>query len=578
MNDILLADHDPLHDDRDGQLGRRVLCALQSYAAAHGQYLPAHGLVIGDAVLAALRGDSTASLRPGANIDIVVPLHGPNALPAPARGAGMHEEQAIERHPLGAAVRWRDGIFDIAAFAWPPLPLALLNDLDLNCVQVGLDLASGRLHATPAFRRFWRNRQAEIVNLTTPPASLLRYALICELGYGGDSARMIELVGAALAYQQWPFDAPFWTVPAADAALLERYYPVLRDWVSKGRAGQRGELVTLRCRRALPGHTTPPLCGIDPRLLKLHPGTARRMLPLIVAALHQPNLAQQRTAATMIERDGGCSPLMALWQQHGEGFIDCPMGRSRLARIERVIVRRGLRRVLPCTTLSALATWIDSVDSEAARRGQWVYEVLRDQPDVCRAGPALASLLDVQEATLRHPLCVPALPPLVIGAFRFTQLCSQFELIEQARWTRRCVGARAEPELVQQGRLRIVAMRTEGGQPGYTLTLDTGSWRISQLLALERSAVPPAAWRAAVVYLGCTVLGEMIGAGAAVALAHRWPGAAALAGAALAGAALGAAQRCARRLAARFVVPNAASRWRAKLAAGRTQIGLDRPR
>jgi hypothetical protein len=53
--------------------------------------------------------------------------------------------------------------------------LQLLMGFDINCTQAGIDLATGHLECTPAFREFWQTRQLRITNVQTPNHTAMRW-------------------------------------------------------------------------------------------------------------------------------------------------------------------------------------------------------------------------------------------------------------------------------------------------------------------------------------------------------------------------------------------------------------------
>jgi hypothetical protein len=393
-----------------------------------------------------------------------------------------------------------------------------LETFDLNCVQVGVDLATKKLFWTPEFQSFTETRQLDVVTLHTPFHSLIRYFRKKEelAGVFGNDERILEMLAAAYYIEMNQEHRSIKsTGPAEYRDLRWRFGQIYREKLDAvaGQILPHFSIESEMVNDYLVTHLVP----------RFEPGKdlVRTKMPFLVHAL--PKLSRalrekhvkgaQSRLNYLAENVEEQSITRAHWLCTGEDFVKSNVTPMQMAQLDKVTNSHDISRHLASSSLTALWGKFSLVRKEVSRRGLWVYGVLETNAVQAWTEDSLTVFLDEQEHLLNRTYKKPTLHPLTLDGHVARELVSGMELVNEGQELHHCVGGYAGS--VKAGRSRIISMRPSQ-HPDTWLTLELRrhkvGWSIEQLRGLQNRTASPLELKVAQVYLNYTNVAAIIGA------------------------------------------------------------------
>lgn len=249
-----------------------------------------------------------------------------------------------------------------------------------------------------------------------------------------------------------------------------------------------------------PASTNVPVYRLKPRFdvapdLLAKNGDIVHVLPRASRALrekHRKGLQERLAYAATAESP---SVVRTAWLHKGDSYFAANVTAAELKRMDKTL-RSHYALSGPVTALPTLeAQWaaVKLLQTEAARRGGWVYGAIETANDVDLSPEGVTKRLDEQAAYLSQTLRKSQLPDMSIQDYTFTDLVTGMALHNEGEALHHCVGGYAGA--VKAGVCHIVSVR-KGELPDAWLTLEMhreqhGRWARRQLRGLQnRDATP----------------------------------------------------------------------------------------
>ncbi|MBK4735998.1 PcfJ domain-containing protein [Noviherbaspirillum pedocola] len=365
----------------------------------------------------------------------------------------------------------------------------LLDTFDLNNVQVGVDLKEGKLVWTPAFARFLKTRQLQIVTLHTPFHSVIRFfRKLKELaGVCGDRQSAAELVIAAFekirqrkpkaptvvsTYNlRWKFGEIYRAKFESVAEELAPYFGLVETKL------REYSIYTLQPRIAAPENLLATVRAWDRDIV--------HRLPLVANVLRGMQRSGARAATDFLIKGAGPA-LEQCWLALGQGFEGNVLVED-VKRINKTLKKHPfLLDHFIGLTLDQQQQAITILRDESQWRGLWVYGVVERAQEWSWDKDDVQTQLDAAEIRLGQVLKTPLLPTMMIGGFEIRELTTGRDLYTEGAELHHCVAGYAEA--IEAGSCAIFAVR-RGAQAKTWMTLELhrrpGRWGIVQFKGLQ---------------------------------------------------------------------------------------------
>lgn len=382
----------------------------------------------------------------------------------------------------------------------------LLNGFDLNCTQIGVDLATGQLEWTPAFAEFVRTRQLLISNVQTPHHTALRwFKKRHELpGIYGDNEAAMELI-SLMSYAK---------------GLVGEHRRIERNNI-RWRFGEKNAQLYWLFQHELAGYFDlvkedsgfyyldtkhqPDQVLIDQA--KRYP---TRAIPRMFNELRRPRKAAKSARVTQIymndwpDHQGLVGLKLASLYQLGDAYLNGNVDIGRLTEAENFL--QSHRHLVPSfwgllaeTHIKEVAAW----KSLERHYGRWIHgfvELKIMRGNVYYDGMGAEEWEDhIETEHQQHMACDPdsllvdrPRVELACGGYDCRELLTRAELIAEGDALHHCVGGYASE--VRNGHSRIFSIRHHDRQRWATLEVyrygkDNGEWFIRQHLSFYNA--PP---------------------------------------------------------------------------------------
>jgi hypothetical protein len=408
-------------------------------------------------------------------------------------------------------------------------PHKFLETFDMNCVQVGVDIETGKLFWTPEFDRFMRTRQLDVVTLHTPFHSLIRYFRKKEEleGVYGNDERIIELLAAAYEVEMGRANRR-----KEDEGLIEysnlrwRFGRIYRDKLDKV-AGKILPHFTIETEMVndYPVSFMVPRFQAGKDLVRPDMPNIVHCLPKMSRALREKHVKgmQGRISylADNIEKSGITRDF---WLVKGDSYLKGNVTPAEMARMDKTVRSHAIYRHLEADTLGEQLEKFKRIRKEVSKRGLWVYGVMENSDVQQWTDETLSAHLDEEAKLLKMSLKKPTLPVYRIAEFTARELTTGMALAQEGAELHHCVGGYAKN--IKGGYSRIISFRTDGG-PHTWLTVelrrDGKGWYVGQNLGLQNRNHTEYEARVAKEYEGYTNLAAALSPLVARALIHVSP-------------------------------------------------------
>ena len=398
---------------------------------------------------------------------------------------------SFERNPIYRVERTlREGLLNKieCRFRIENIERYLVSSFDLNCVQVGVDLKTKALTWSKHFEQFLNTSEIEIINLSTPVHSLMRFfKKMKELqGVFGNKERMLELIAAAVTLDK-NFDIH--ASPSSDLfgpVYKERFDDVASEILPYFNLTER--------LAQIPVYQLTPRFDVDRRFSEIVSVNSIRKywLPTVAKVLHgnlkkghENRLVHLLTQPVLRRGDVG-NPLV---YQLLESGISSFTGNISISEINLVIktiadhpgLLSWFKSVSPVEQVSRAKLLRDS----KTLHGMWIYGVLENihynhlELGGDWTAKVLGDILEEQKKLHSEKLLSKYLKPVVFEGFTVTELSRGLELIEEGAFLHHCVGGYSHS--VKTGLSRIFSFRKDTKSQAITVELSkykTSSWYI----------------------------------------------------------------------------------------------------
>lgn len=376
----------------------------------------------------------------------------------------------------------------------------VIASFDLNCVQVGIQLETGKLIWSRHYEEFLRTGQLDIVNLSTPTQSIIRYfTKLKELeGLYGDSERLIELV--AMSMQGTSQDGTFISSTSAMTTAfgdrykkkfdgvesdLQPYFSLTSEKIHDINVYQlsprfevdKAALSTIRDLNLRHYHLPTLSKILHGKLRNAHKERLEHLLRIPAKkmrnAKHEENFRNATPYDTLVSY---------LWK-HGESEFKSNMSCSEFDQLAKFLTEhtrmtRYFHDVKPLEQLNRLK----QIRHQVRTRGKWVVGALeiRDHDSFeCDHWTAdyLNEILDDEERVQKSIQIAPILPSGVSEGYQLKELCNGIELLTEGSEMHHCVGGYGR--MLVDGKSRIFSVRN--AMTKSMLTLQIGRREQSKL-------------------------------------------------------------------------------------------------
>lgn len=336
-------------------------------------------------------------------------------------------------------------------------PIHFLETFDMNCVQAGINLETGKLFWTPGFEKFCGTRQLEITKLHTPPHTLIRYLKKRQEleGVFGNDERMLEMVTAACAYtdptehRHSGFSMGFGEKFREKLLVVENqitpYFDVCETMVADYR------IFYLK-----PKHEADKRLAVNSNVDLVH------LLPVRSRALHEKYApAKSDRLKYLAEEASSKSYTLASLARLGTDYVQGNVTPAQMKMMDKTVEEHHISAWIAAPTLGGQWDKFSFIRQQAQQRGLWVYGVLENQrfPKDTSA-EYLIPYLDEQAHLLSLSLKKKTLPDFVIDGVCYSELVTGMELVEEGSALHHCVAGYAEA--VKEKRSRIISVRPVG--------------------------------------------------------------------------------------------------------------------
>lgn len=416
---------------------------------------------------------------------------------------------------------------------------SFLETFDLNCVQVGVDLATKQLFWTPQFEMFNRTRELDVVTLHTPFHSLIRYFRKKEElgGVHGNDERIIEMLAAAYHIEVNRSQEYYGNDDLQEYSNLRwRFGRIYREKL-EGVAGMilphfsvETEVVNDYPVSRLVPRFTP---GED-LLLKKLPNLVHCLPKLSRALREKHSKGTQDQLNHLASTVGAVSVTREFWLTKGSNFISGDATPAQIQQMDKVADEHKICHHLDQPTLTLQWEQFERFSLEAARRGNWVYSVLEHTPWQTWTDTLVREHLDAAEARLTKPLVRRTLPSLTVAGFMARELVSGLELYLESNLLPR--GVERYSTYVRNKRSRIITFTAvELDRNGVTMELRKKglAWVIGYVYANQDMDMRAPEKAATLAYRNYSNLAVCVGGTIAGLLARTFPSAASIVGAKL---------------------------------------------
>lgn len=415
--------------------------------------------------------------------------------------------------------------------------LKFLETFDLNCVQVGVDLASKQLFWTPEFDLFTKTRQLDVVTLHTPFHSLIRYfKKKQELGgvYGNDE-RIIEMLAAAYHIEvnramteegsaklteysnlRWRFGRIYREKLDAVAGMILPHFSVETEMVHDYPVS-----ILVPRFESSPDLTPPGIPNLVHCLPKLSRALREKHTPATQGRLNYLSKLMDESSLTR-----------GFWLTKGDSYVKGNVTPAQILQMDKAMSKHYISHQLDQPTLGLQWEQFNRIRVEASRRGVWVYGVLENTPSQVWTDATLDELLVGQEKLLKQKLTRRTLPPLSIAGFATRELVTGMEMSQEGAEVHHCVAGYVQS--VKEKSARIVSFRS-GDTPDTWLTVELRkkglAWSPVQVRGLQNRDSLQFEKAAAAVYSNYSNLAICLGGFITGHLARAYPKKASSAGA-----------------------------------------------
>lgn len=366
----------------------------------------------------------------------------------------------------------------------------LLQGFDINCTQVGVDLATQRLEWTPAFDEFRQTRQLLIGNVQTPNHTAMRwFKKRRDLpGAFGNDERAMETI-SLLTHAEMPewrreYEEQSdlrWRFGDKNARLYQSHQRELSDYFEMEQDNQGFFLLT-------------PCQTPDHKLIQLARRYPVRLLPYWYNEIHKPRKAARKALVHDLLQDGCCPEwslqlTQASYIHQGEVYITGAVDRQALRRVnefarDRAFLRRAFFGLTATEQCAEMREW-EGIERDF---GYWGIGYVRLQSErycefgFARAAERRAMLVDkhIRNVNPDEPLYFRDPFHASFRDFECRELLTRRELIDEGNDLRHCVGGYATE--VRQGISRIFQVRHN---------LDTTRWSTIELCKWGTFGGPP---------------------------------------------------------------------------------------
>lgn len=322
----------------------------------------------------------------------------------------------------------------------------IIDGFDLNCTRVGVDLVDGRMVWAPEFEFFLNTYQLQVATVQTPFHTAVRFAKkMAEMPVYGDIPLAMEIITATHA--EWG------TTERRDGGFDSLLY--MRKRFGKTHAQQFRDHETV-----LAPYFDLQECGTDLYTLSPRQQPGEDMMKHITdVSYNWLRFGAQWSYGKRLRHSARLAPRVEALQEEGFDLFDEHlklMGEQYLSgHVTQAHFRDVMRDWHKHPALAGVMAGMTLVEQRdavlrlrrfAKNEGQWVYGVAENSATSIdlRSDDAFNAMLARERADFTTPLTTPLLPPdAALGPYRFVELNTRAELMEEGELMSHCVGGYA---------------------------------------------------------------------------------------------------------------------------------------
>lgn len=410
-------------------------------------------------------------------------------------------------------------------------PIHFLETFDMNCVQAGVNLETGKLFWTPGFEKFCSTRQLEITKLHTPPHTLIRYLKKRQEleGVFGNDARMLEMVAAACAYAD-PTEHRHSGFSVGFGEKFREKFLVVENQITPYFDVCETLVDDYRIFYLKPKHEADKRLQVNTAVELVH------LLPVRSRALQEKYTpAKTERLKYLVEDAGTKSFTLASLARFGTDYVQGNVTPAQMKQMDKTVEEHHISAWIDAPTLAEQWEKFSFIRQQAQQRGLWVYGVLENQRyPKDTSTEYLRPYLDEQEHLLSLSLKKKTLPDMVVKGVYYSELVTGMALVEEGSSMHHCVAGYAEA--VKEKRSRIVSVRpvgTDHARHWVTLEMQQQGrkpWYLAQARGLVNRHITDVEGEAVYTYLHFTNLEQFLPRVVALPLIRFMPSTASKAG------------------------------------------------
>jgi len=342
----------------------------------------------------------------------------------------------------------------------------VLRTFDLNCTQIGVDLATSNLVWTPEFQRFQDTRQLELVTLHTPFHSLIRFFKKMEEleGIYGNEERALELVAAAYYLEiinnkrdepqeysdlRWNFGKNYAEKLTKVGSKIFPHFSSITETI-----------------QGYPVTRLVPRFEVESDLLE---GSATNslnvphVLPRVSRALREKHVPGMQARLNYLAKNVNNLAAQSLVSKHwlmanDDSYVKGNVTPAQMASMDKITKAHSISHMFPRKTLELDFARFLLIKKEVAKRGLWVYGALENRiPCEGLSDSEVIEHLDKSEQYLGQVLKKASLPTVQLGPYSVKELTTGMELVTEGVELHHCIGGYSQS--VKQGYSEVFSFR-----------------------------------------------------------------------------------------------------------------------